>query len=70
MLLLRRRQAQDAADSGEERAAAVGVQDRVDCRVGVTEDDGELDERQVGTAGEQRDGVHDVQRQPADGEHG
>ena len=64
------RQTQQASERGDERAVAVRVEDRVDGRVGVAQDDRRLDHGEVGAAGEQRDGVHDVQRQPAGGEHG
>ena len=63
------REAQYATERGGELRVAVGVEDRVDGGVGVAEDDGDDDRRQVGAAGKQRHGVHDVQRQPADGEH-
>ena len=64
------RQTKDATECGGELGIAVGVQDRVDCGVCMAQDDGDDDCIEVGATGEQRDGVHDVQWQPTQGEHG
>ncbi|KAG5835375.1 hypothetical protein ANANG_G00243240, partial [Anguilla anguilla] len=45
-----------------------GVHDRIDGRVGVREEDPDVDGDQRDVAAEDRHAVHDAQRQPADGE--
>ena len=64
------RKTQDATEGGRELGVTVRVQHRIDGRVGVAEQDGDSDQRQVGASGEERHAVHDVQRQPAQREHG
>jgi len=49
---------------------AIRIEDRVDCRVDVTQQHGDDDRWDVGTTGKQRDGIHDVYRHPAQRKHG
>lgn len=60
---------QNLAESVPKLLDAVGVDDGVDCRVGMREDDGHVHDnrRLVQVLVKQREAVEDVNRQPADG---
>ena len=59
---------QGQLEGGEDLWVSKGVEDGIEGRVSVCHEDCDDDGREVGESGEQGDGVHRVQREPADRE--